>query len=163
MTAEVSVPIHPAVTDDVPALARLETAVMGADAWGEQALADELAGVPATRTVLVVEEAGGPVAYGVLRAVGQTAEVQRIVVHPSRQRHGLGGAVLRALTVNAQRRGCSELLLEVAADNAPARALYAAHGLVEIARRRGYYSAGRDALVLRRPLERRRPYGEPRA
>lgn len=163
MTAGESGSIRPAVTDDVPALAHLEAAVMGVDAWGEQALVDELVGVRTTRTVLVVEAADGPAAYGVLRAVGQTAEVQRIVVHPTRQRQGLGSVVLGALIADAECRGCSELLLEVAADNAAARALYAAQGLVEIARRRGYYSAGRDALVLRRPLDQRRPYGESRA
>ena len=41
------------------------------------------------------------------------------------------------------------MLLEVAADNDAAQALYASAGFVEIARRPGYYPGGRDAVVMR--------------
>ena len=142
--------VRPAMPADLPALARLETAAMGVDAWGPAALAAEVAGVPAIRTVLVADRPGGrvpgpsdPVAYGVLFAV---------VVEPGWRRRGHGGAVLRALVADAERRGCLEVLLEVAADNLAARALYAAYGFGEIARRAAYYAGGRDALVLWRPL-----------
>jgi [ribosomal protein S18]-alanine N-acetyltransferase len=40
------------------------------------------------------------------------------------------------------------MLLEVAAGNAPARALYAAAGFAEVGKRRRYYPDGSDALVL---------------
>ena len=55
-----------------------------------------------------------------------------------------------------RRAGAESLFLEVAADNAPALALYRGLGMVEIGRRKGYYpaSAGagaprRDALTMR--------------
>jgi ribosomal-protein-alanine N-acetyltransferase len=44
------------------------------------------------------------------------------------------------------------MFLEVAADNAAARSLYAAAEFVEVGRRRRYYAGGADALVLRRKL-----------
>ncbi len=164
---EDSTRLRPATAADLPALVGIEAAAMRPDAWSRSALADELAdelaGVPGTRTVLVVDEYPGPAAYGVLRSVGGTADVQRLVVDPTRRRRGLGSALLEALLHAAETRGCSTVLLEVAADNAAARGLYAAHGFEEIDRRRGYYSGGRDALVLSRPPRRPRPYGEQRA
>ena len=147
-------PVRAATVDDLPELRRLEAAGMGADAWGSSALADELAGVPDTRTVLVAPscDGAGLAAYGVLMGVGPTADVQRVVVDPTRRRRGLGRLVLRRLLDDAAARGCVEVLLEVREHNDPAVALYAAHGFVEISRRRGYYSAQGDALVLRLPL-----------
>ena len=44
------------------------------------------------------------------------------------------------------------MLLEVRHDNEPAVALYAAEGFLEITRRRGYYAAGLDAIVMRREI-----------
>jgi ribosomal-protein-alanine N-acetyltransferase len=44
------------------------------------------------------------------------------------------------------------MFLEVAAPNAPARALYAGRGYAQVGLRRGYYAFDIDALVLRRAL-----------
>ncbi|MBK5217865.1 MAG: ribosomal-protein-alanine acetyltransferase, partial [Propionibacteriales bacterium] len=49
---------------------------------------------------------------------------------------------------------CERLLLEVAADNTAALAMYADHGFVEISRRHGYYTGGRDAVILQLAVER---------
>ena len=53
-------------------------------------------------------------------------------------------------------RGARRIFLEVAEDNAAARALYAAFGYTEIARRRDYYRTQtgqrRDALVMEKTL-----------
>ncbi|MET9018701.1 ribosomal protein S18-alanine N-acetyltransferase [Actinopolymorpha sp. NPDC004070] len=49
--------IRPARPADLARLRALETACFGRDAWGEQALEGELAGVPDTRCVLVAEDA----------------------------------------------------------------------------------------------------------
>jgi [ribosomal protein S18]-alanine N-acetyltransferase len=93
------------------------------------------------------------VGYAGLLVSADTADVQTLAVSPGRQRQGLGSALLAALVEEAQRRGIHEVLLEVRADNAPALRLYARHGFEQIARRRGYYRAGRtDGLVLRRRL-----------
>jgi ribosomal-protein-alanine N-acetyltransferase len=44
--------------------------------------------------------------------------------------------------------GAARMLLEVAEDNAAARALYAAAGFAPAGRRPRYYPDGRDALLL---------------
>jgi ribosomal-protein-alanine N-acetyltransferase len=48
------------------------------------------------------------------------------------------------------------LLLEVREDNVDALGFYAAHGFVEVDRRRRYYRDGATAVVLSRPLDRGR-------
>ena len=66
------------------------------------------------------------------------------------QRRGVGGLLLDALLAAAREGGASAVLLEVRADNEPAKALYAARGFERIGVRRRYYQPEDvDALVLR--------------
>ena len=121
--------------------------------WTAEQFHSELAHVPAIRWYVVAEDAAEVVGYAGLLVSADTADVQTLAVAPGRQRHGIGSALLAALVDEAQRRGLREMLLEVRADNVPALQLYARHGFEQIARRRGYYRAGRtDGLVLRRRL-----------
>ena len=121
--------------------------------WSAEQFHAELANVPATRWYVVAEDAAEVVGYAGLLVSTDTADVQTLAVAPGRQRQGLGAALLAALVDEARRRGARELLLEVRADNAPALRLYGRHRFEQIARRRGYYRAGRtDGLVLRRRL-----------
>lgn len=146
--------LRPARLDDLATLRALETACFGRDAWSEGSLRDELAGVPATRYVVVAVEGGEPsqetvVGYASLLATAETADVQRIAVRPDWRRRGVGRRLLRALLHQAHQRGCQEALLEVRADNAAAIAMYEEAGFEPIARRSGYYRGEADALVLR--------------
>ena len=82
------------------------------------------------------------------------AWVQNIAVRRDQQRAGLGRALLEALLMEAGRRQARTVLLEVAADNAPAQKLYAAYGFEPIGVRRGYYQpSNTDALVMRCQLD----------
>ncbi|HEY8613806.1 MAG TPA: GNAT family N-acetyltransferase, partial [Roseomonas sp.] len=99
---------------------------------------------------------GGPVAEGeppdgfvFARAMAGEAEILTLAVDPGARRRGLGGALLTAAVTEAGRRGAEVLFLEVSEANAPARALYARAGAMEVGRRRRYYADGSDALVLR--------------
>ena len=58
------------------------------------------------------------------------------------------GEMLRRLLVEAAGRGCREVLLEVAADNQAALALYTDFGFAEISRRLRYYAEDVDAVVM---------------
>ena len=122
---------------------------MGVDAWSGPALAAELAAAPATRHAVVAEHGGAVVGYAIVRVVADSADVQRVAVDAAHRGRGTGRRLLDALLAEADRRGCTEVLLEVAADNDAAQALYASAGFVEIARRPGYYPGGRDAVVMR--------------
>jgi len=93
-------------------------------------------------------------------ALGQVvvdeAELRSIGVAPAARGNGLGRALLRAFEREAAADGATRVVLEVAADNAPARALYARFGYRESGCRAGYYRSGRpepvDALVLFRDI-----------
>jgi ribosomal-protein-alanine N-acetyltransferase len=93
-----------------------------------------------------------PDGFILMRAVADEAEILTLAVCPRARRRGLGGRLVGEGAVEAAARGAVRLFLEVAADNAPARALYARAGFAEAGRRPGYYArpdGGRqDALLL---------------
>lgn len=83
------------------------------------------------------------------------AEVLTIATLPARRRRGLARMALAAFESEARRIGATRGFLEVAEDNAPARALYAGAGYAPIARRPDYYATPGGkvaALVLRKSL-----------
>jgi ribosomal-protein-alanine N-acetyltransferase len=134
---------------DIADVARIEREVFVADPWSEAGFWSELAGVPQTRLYLVAEDGSGIVGYAGLVSVAHEADVQTLAVRSDRQGLGLGARLLDALLAEARRRDCSQALLEVAADNKAAEALYAGRGFERISVRRGYYGPGRDAVVMR--------------
>lgn len=99
--------------------------------------------------VFAVERRDG---FILIRAVAGEAEILTLAVRPAARRRGLGGRLVGEGAVEAAARGATRLFLEVAADNAAARALYAQAGFAEAGRRPGYYAgpdgARRDALLL---------------
>jgi ribosomal-protein-alanine N-acetyltransferase len=96
-----------------------------------------------------VVEPGGMV---LARAVADEAEILTIGVVPAARRRGLARRLLRLACDEARRRGALMVYLEVAAGNAAAVGLYRAAGFEDCGRRRDYYGAGADALLLRRSL-----------
>ena len=107
--------------------------------------------------ILVAEDEQGEIAGFILgRAIAGEAEILTLAVPPERRRSGIARALVEALAVQAQARGARTAYLEVAADNAPAIALYEQSGFSQVGLRRGYYrrggSAPADALVMSRPL-----------
>jgi [ribosomal protein S18]-alanine N-acetyltransferase len=60
--------------------------------------------------------------------------------------------LLEAAEARAAAAGALEMFLEVAEENAAARALYGRGGYVVVGCRRGYYRDGSDALVMRKTL-----------
>jgi [ribosomal protein S18]-alanine N-acetyltransferase len=138
---------------DLGAVLQLEAALFGEEAWSREMLAGELSQQPASRYYLVAEEAGGLSGYAGLLIAGEQADVLTIAVAAGRWGHGVGSALLAALLAEARRRGCSEMFLEVRADNTRAQRLYKWWGFAEIGIRRGYYQpSNTDAIVMRRDL-----------
>ena len=117
--------------------------------WDAAAFADLLA----QPGVFVVAEADG---FILIRVVLDEAEILTLAVRPEARRAGLGGRLVGQGAVQAAQGGARRLFLEVAEDNAAARALYARAGFRALGRRKAYYAApdgGRtDALVLGRDL-----------
>jgi ribosomal-protein-alanine N-acetyltransferase len=139
---------------DVEAVIELERALFTQDPWSPELLWSELAHVPSTRWYAVHEDDVGIDGYVGLNAVPPEGDVQTIAVAPRSQGTGLGRRLLDELTVEARRRGCTQLFLEVRVDNEPALALYDSAGFERQGRRRDYYGPGADALVLRKRLAR---------
>ena len=96
-----------------------------------------------------------------IRVVADEAEILTLAVRPHDRQRGLGRALVEHGAVEATRRGAVRLFLEVAEDNAAARAFYARTDFVEAGRRVGYYARAdgpaTDALVLVRDLSERLP------
>ena len=99
-----------------------------------------------------------PTAFAMGRAILDEVELLTLAVDPSARRTGLGAATLNAFELEALRRGALRAHLEVAANNAAARALYQTAGYCESGQRRGYYDAPNgakiDAIILTKPLKR---------
>jgi [ribosomal protein S18]-alanine N-acetyltransferase len=141
-------------TADLDNVLALEVALFGGEAWSRQMLAGELAQQPATRYYVVAEDDDGTiVAYAGLMTAGVQADVLTIAVATIRWGQGIGSELIRALLAESVRRGCTEIFLEVRADNSRAQRLYQRWGFAEIGIRRGYYQpSGTDAIVMRRDL-----------
>jgi len=158
-----SVVLRPMAGNDVPAVAKLEMALFGEEAWSPDMLASELAGEPG-KYYLVAAEDGVIAGYaGMLATGGGQADVLTVGVAQDRWGEGIGAALLENLLTEAARRGCTEVFLEVRTDNDRAQRLYRRYGFVGIGVRRGYYQpSGADALVMRHVIARARP-AEPAA
>lgn len=95
-------------------------------------------------------------AFLLARVIADETEVLTLATAPRHRRQGLAAALLGRFHEEARARGAVHAFLEVAEDNAPARALYARAGYREVGRRPAYY-ARKDApaaaaLVLSRDL-----------
>lgn len=106
--------------------------------------AAEFADLLAARGVFVAGDAEG---FVLGRVIADEAELLTLAVAPGARRAGRGRALLAAFEAEAAARGAVSAFLEVAADNAAARALYAGAGWSETGRRRAYYSAPGGARV----------------
>lgn len=136
--------IRAATSDDLTRLVDLESLCFGTAAWGPQLLG---AAVRAGE-VLMIEGDG----FAIVRVVAEVADLDRIAVHPDRRGRGVARELLVAVLEHARSAGALRIMLEVAADNTAAIALYDGAGFAEIHRRRRYYRDGVDALVMQLPL-----------
>lgn len=156
LTGEASTAVRELSWDDIPELVRMDSEMFPSDAWSEASWWGELAGRP-RRDYVVVEREGELAAYGGIDHGGQIADLMTIAVAPGHRGSGVGGDLLSELERRAADGGAEALILEVRADNEPAKALYERRGYVVLTVRRGYYQPGNvDALVMRKMLGERR-------
>lgn len=144
-------PITRAMTwRDIPQLTALDAELFGHEAWSENTWWAEHAARPARR-YRVVEDDAGILAYAGIDCPGHdTADVMTIAVAPRGRGSGLAQELLGWMLEQARGCGAEALLLEVRADNVPARRLYDRGGFQQIGLRRAYYQPeGVDAIVMR--------------
>jgi len=143
--------------EDLPAAAALHAACFPEEPWSAESLAGLLAQPGVGGWLLEAgDAAGGPTALLLTRLAADEAEVLTLCVAPPARRTGQAVALLRTALPVLMALGARRLLLEVAEDNAAARALYEREGFVVAGRRPGYYNRrhgdAADALLLLREL-----------
>lgn len=141
--------------EDVPRVVAIERAAYQFP-WSEGIFRDCLRVGYACRAA---ELDGELIAYGILASGAGEAHVLNVCVNAAFRCRGIGRALLEHLMDLAHEGGMSEIFLEVRPSNTGAIRLYHSLGFRQIGVRRGYYQAARgreDAVVLKRPLERRR-------
>ncbi|WP_425051374.1 GNAT family N-acetyltransferase [Psychromarinibacter sp. S121] len=113
----------------------------------------EFAALLDTSSVFLCATAHG---FALGRALAGEAELLTLAVDPDARRQGTGRRLMADFHDNAVQRGAETVFLEVAEDNAAARALYTACGYVEVGRRKAYYrhpdGSRVDALVMQKAL-----------
>lgn len=140
-------PPPPTFADHAPpeALARLHAAAFTRPRPWSAAEFAALCASPGTRLLAAAE------GFALLRVTAGEAELLTLAVAPAARRRGLGARLLAAALTAAGDAGADEIFLEVAADNAAARALYADAGFAAVGQRPAYFD-GTDAVVMRRAL-----------
>jgi [ribosomal protein S18]-alanine N-acetyltransferase len=142
-----------ATAADVPEVHALDQVSFGVDAWSTESVRTELTG--AHRVALVAREGGRLVGYAISALNGDVLDLQRIAVAPDRRRAGLATSLFEVLLREGGRARAQRLMLEVSLANVTGRRFYTARGLVEVARRPGYYRDGSGAVVMEMPLAAR--------
>jgi ribosomal-protein-alanine N-acetyltransferase len=116
----------------------------------------ELASRPGFRGFVAAPySSADPMGYVIVLAGGGSADIVSVAVAPELLRRGVATRLLLFAFAELAGEGVEEISLEVAVDNAPARALYERLDFREVGRRPGYYRRDRelvDALVMRRTL-----------
>jgi [ribosomal protein S18]-alanine N-acetyltransferase len=169
--------LRPMVPADLVDVIALEHELFPDDPWTPEMFADEVARPGESRVYLIAEAdagdggiadsdivsgrgaASGAVMAGYAGIMfipgGKQADVLTIAVRQAYWGRGIGSALLDALLTAARDRGCTEVFLEVRADNPRAHGLYLRRGFEDLGVRRGYYQpSGMDAIVMRKDLVR---------
>lgn len=109
--------------------------------------ADEFADLKKSGCEIIASKNG----FIVYRTVCDESEIITIGVHPDARRTGIGIALIGVMEADLKKQGVKHIFLEVAADNAPARALYEQTGFVRVGVRPKYYD-GVDAIMMRKDI-----------
>lgn len=142
--------VRQATEADLDALAAVEAASFGGEAWSRAQLADGLAAAGAHWWVPAGERPGSALtAYAAFQRAADEAELLRVAVIPRARRRGVGAVLVAAGLERLRTEGVASCFLEVAEDNRPALALYRRLGFRPAGSRPSYYRRGADALLLR--------------
>jgi ribosomal-protein-alanine N-acetyltransferase len=146
--------VEPARVDDADSIARLHAQGFYRG-WPREDFAAYIAG-EGTPVYIACDARRRIAGFAMLRHLGDDAELITIAVDRKWQRKGVGLALMRALFDDLMTTPARRLLLEVAADNAPALRLYGKLGFARLSERQGYYprpdGSPATAIVMARDL-----------
>ncbi len=98
---------------------------------------------------------GRPLGLLLYRRAAAEVEILTLGVGVAERRRGIGRALVEAMLARLEGRGVETVFLEVAADNAAARALYKRNGFIKAGRRERHTKRAQGAegaLILKRHL-----------
>ncbi|HEY7989994.1 MAG TPA: GNAT family N-acetyltransferase [Stellaceae bacterium] len=137
------------VRSELGAVSKVHAECFPVDPWSVRDFMELLAIRGASGHLVASSEAG--ITAFILDLIGpDDAEILTIGVAPAARRRGLARVLIADLMKRARHKGARRLLLEVAADNHGAIALYNSVGFVLLGERPGYYrlpSGKADALI----------------
>ncbi|WGW12907.1 ribosomal protein S18-alanine N-acetyltransferase [Saxibacter everestensis] len=160
MSGEATTPDGPIIVPlrwwHLPEAAALDARLFRETSWTQETFWAELA-APQREYSAVLDGNDRLLGYAGLAWSAAEADVQTVAVSTELQGNGIGRQLMLRLIEQAGNHGATSLLLEVRADNEPAKHLYTKLGFDRIAVRRGYYQPGNiDAHIMRlRPLHSR--------
>ncbi|TDU24367.1 ribosomal-protein-alanine N-acetyltransferase [Panacagrimonas perspica] len=141
---------------DVPAMLALE-ALFPSDRMSVRSIRRFVTAASARVFVATGDEALLGNLVLLLRARSTKARIYSVVVDPQARGLGIGNRLVEAAERAAKCERRSAVTLEVRADNAVARALYAKRGYIEEQRLPRFYNDGADGLKLIRNFKGRNP------
>lgn len=136
-------------------LSEMHRACFPEDPWDAAALG-RILGLPGCFGLLA-HRGDAPAGFTIARDLGEEIEIITLGVLPDCRRQGVGRALLEAILEAPEPSRVASIVLEVAEQNEPARALYATMGFAQVGRRPRYYRRPEglaDALILRRAIAR---------
>lgn len=155
---EAAVRVRPMSWRDLPQVADLEKRSFPPDARSEATFWAELALRPDRVYLLAQDASGALLGYGGISVADDIADIMTLAVDGRARGLGVGGRLLDVLHEEARQAGALTMMLEVRADNEPARSLYTSRGYVVLNVRSGYYPPVHpdgdrvDALVMRKEM-----------
>ena len=148
-----SATVRLATEHDLEALVQLEEAAFRSDRFSEDSINYLL--TRSRATTLVIEENGVVVGSACVlwRRSYQAARLYNIAINPNRQGKGYGAVLMDECELEAARRGCAVMTLEVRKDNVGAIKFYERRGYVFKRMLPEYYEDGSAGLKMAKVLD----------
>ncbi len=140
--------IREAEVGDLGALVELEAHAF-ADPWTPPQVFAELGDGHAFVLIALGGTPRAPLGFAVFRHIAGEAELLRLGVAPPARRQGVGRRLTEAGLDRLRELRCDGCYLEVRTNNTGAIALYESLDFRRTGTRRGYYSDGTDALLMK--------------
>jgi ribosomal-protein-alanine N-acetyltransferase len=118
--------------------------------WTETRVARSITN--ADTNVVVVGEPNAIIAFGIMSYPGDDAHLLLFAVRRSRQRQGVGSAILKWLEDVARAAGAKRIRVECRRENVAARSFYGEHGYYERIISKGMYQGVVDGIALEKWL-----------
>lgn len=147
-----AVRLRPATEADIPALVALEQNFPEDDRFPVRTWRRLLRGQSMAYVAISDGEICGAAVY-LYRTGTKVARLYSLTVAPDHRGKGIASALMAAGEVDAARRGCNRVRLEVRQSNATAIRLYERHGFRVMAQIPSYYPDGETAARMEKPIQ----------